>query len=364
MSYDSPRPSPARKAPLPVTGVFVLALLAALYVARPVVVPLLLGVFLSLLLAPIVRGLRRKLRIPTPIGAVLALGLVMGLLGYGVYSLGEPARDWATRLAERWPSVEDRLENFKEPVEDLMEASRQISEATNVGAGEDQPVATMRDENGMFFAVIGSSTQVLLTLLVAVLLAFFSLQSLDSFLAKLVSMLPRMQQKKRAVETSRKVESALSRYLLSITLINGGLGVAVGVAVAIAGLPNPVFWGVLAGLLNFIPYFGAMLGVVVIGVVSLISFDDGARIIAPPLLYAVLNGLESYVVTPLVLGRSLSLSPSVVFVAVLVLGWMWGPAGAFLAVPLAMTAKIAFLEFEALAPLGVLMSEEGAHDAE
>jgi predicted PurR-regulated permease PerM len=164
--------------------------------------------------------------------------------------------------------------------------------------------------------------------------------------------MPTFGDKRRAIAITGDIQRQTSRYLLTITLINAGLGVAQGIAMYFVGLPNPLLWGVMAFVLNFIPYVGALLGAGVVGLVALISFDSMTHAAVAPLVYLALTAVEGQVVTPSVLGRSLVLNPLVIFVAVMFWGWLWGVPGALMAVPLLVVLKAICDNVESWGALG------------
>jgi predicted PurR-regulated permease PerM len=153
----------------------------------------------------------------------------------------------------------------------------------------------------------------------------------------------------------REMEDDVSYYLLTISFINAGLGVAVGTAMFLLGMPNAILWGVMAAVLNFIPYLGALVGIGTVGLVALLTFDEPAWILLPPLVYFTLTTFEAYFVTPSLLARRLTLNPVAVFLALIIFTWMWGAAGALLAVPMLATFKICCDHVEALEPVGVML---------
>src|SRR3546814_6440671 len=124
---------------------------------------------------------------------------------------------------------------------------------------------------------------------------------------------------------------------------------------AMLGLPDPLLWGVLAAILNFIPYAGPILTVGAILLASVVTFSTPVAVFMPPLAFGVLSALEGNVITPLLLGRSLSLNPVIVFVSLLLWGWLLGPAGLLLAVPLLVIAKT---HFDHIEPLAVEIGKE------
>jgi predicted PurR-regulated permease PerM len=203
--------------------------------------------------------------------------------------------------------------------------------------------------------VLSGTTAVTAGLVAAVLLLFFLLASGDTLLRQAVTIAPRLRDKKRVVEIVREMEDDVSHYLLTISLINAGLGVAVGIAMFLLGMPNPILWGAMAAVLNFIPYLGALIGIGTIGLVALLIFDEPARILLPPLVYFALTTFEGYFVTPSLLARRLTLNPLAVFLALILFTWMWGAAGALLAVPMLASFKICCDHIEALQPIGVML---------
>ena len=126
----------------------------------------------------------------------------------------------------------------------------------------------------------------------------------------------------------------LASYYRVVTIVNFGLGVATGIAMAILGMPQPYLWGIIAALVNYVPYAGPVVGTGVLLIVSLITFDEAIYILLPPLTYVVLTSIEGYFVTPTLVGRALHLNPFMVLLAVVFWGWLWGVPGAFLAVPM------------------------------
>jgi predicted PurR-regulated permease PerM len=184
------------------------------------------------------------------------------------------------------------------------------------------------------------------------ILLYFMLASGDLVLRKTVRVLPRLQDKKRAVDIFRQAERDISTYLVTITLVNITLGAVTAAAMYLLGMPNPVLWGVLAAVLNYVPYLGPLTTFGVIALVSLLTFDQLSEAILPPLVFLGLTSLEGQVLTPLFLGRRLTLNPVAVFLALLIWGWLWGIPGILLAVPLLATFKIFCDNIEPLAPIG------------
>jgi len=169
--------------------------------------------------------------------------------------------------------------------------------------------------------------------------------------------LPRLEDKMRAVQVARDVETTVSAYLATVTLINAGLGVAVGLAMWLLGVPNPALWGALAAVFNFIPYLGSIVMAGILTIVSAGTFSDVGQIFLTPAVFLTLTSLEGYLVTPTILGRRLALNHVAIFVSIIFWGWLWGVAGALLAAPLVAVASIIGERIPSLNPLAEFLSD-------
>lgn len=337
---------------LALTGLFVLGLFYTLYFAKPVVLPLVLAALLNFLFSPIVRFLRRW-HVPEAVGAAVVLIAFLGGAGYGAYRLSGPAADWVEKAPSTLERVEYRLRDIKRPVEQVSQAAQQVEEVTRVEGEEGTGQPTVSVESATWSDTLFSQTRQLVAgALILVVLLYFLLASGDLFLRKLVRVMPRMRDKRRAVEIARRVERDISRYLSTITAVNLILAASVSGAMALLGVPNPVLWGVLAGALNFIPYLGAVVTLAVLGVIGLTTFDTLGRSLLVPGSFAALNVLEAYFITPILLGKRLMLNTVVIFVGIIFWGWMWGIPGAILAVPILAAFKIFCDRIEPLRPVG------------
>jgi predicted PurR-regulated permease PerM len=177
-------------------------------------------------------------------------------------------------------------------------------------------------------------------------------------LQKIVRAMPNLSDKKRSLRIVHDVQLEVSRYLLTITVINIGFGATLGLAMTAIGMPNPLVWAVAAALLNYIPYVGAITGIVIAAAVGLITFSTLPMAALPPLAYLALHTLESAFITPLVLGRRLQLNAVAILVALAFGGWMWGIVGALIAVPLLVVVKVFCDHFPTMATFGDFLSAE------
>lgn len=320
-------------------GLFLLALFYTLYLARSFVLPLVLALLFAVLLGPVVIWLNQRLRLPRGLGALAVLALAAGGLFFGIAALGQPAVEWLDRAPRSLSRIEDRLRPLKAPVEKVTEATAGLEKLARLKEGRAPRAVEVRPEP-LIDRVVERTRSVAVGAVMMFILLYLLLVSGDHFLRKLVRVTPSLGGKRKAVEVAHRVQSDLARYLATITAINLGLGVAEGLAMAALGMPNPALWGAMAALFNFVPYLGAVVGTGVVGLVAALSFEEGARWLAPPLVYFALTAAEGYLVTPMILGQRLRLNPVVILLGLLFWGWLWGIAGAFLAVPLLVALKI------------------------
>ena len=332
---------------LAVSGILLLLTLYTLKLASTFFIPVVLALILSFLFASVIRTLSRA-RIPAPVSAALVLLVLLGSLGFGIYKLALPARDWMTKLPQTLRQAERKLKDVKQSVQEVTKATQEVDRLTSLDGGEKtQQVEVKKSTLGE--SLLGPTQEFLIGAGLVFVLLFFLLASGDLFLRKLVSVLPTFHDKKLAVEISRRIEHDISIYLLAITVINVCFGAAVGGCMYLLGMPNPLLWGVMAGFLHFVPFIGAIIGISVVTMVALVTLDSMTMIMLVPVSYLSLNLLEEYLLLPMVMGHRLMLNPVVVFLWLIFWSWLWGVPGALMAVPLLAILKIICDHLEPLA---------------
>jgi predicted PurR-regulated permease PerM len=338
------------------TGLFVLATFYTLYFARDFILPILLAWILSSLLAPIVR-LFKRVRIPEPLSALFIILALLGILSYGVYSLSDPVAAWIHRAPQVLTDVRAKLQNFIQPVAQVQQTTKEIDKMTSLGKDEEAPAVELK-KPGMGEVLLRRAKDLLLGGGVTLILLYFLLASGDLFLLKLVKILPTMENKKVAVEIYRHIEKDVSTYLTVVTLIYIGFGCIIGSAMYLLGMPNPWLWGVMAAVVAYIPYLGALVGLSTVTVVAILTFDDIFRILSVPIIYFTADTIQANLIFPMTLGRRLALNPVVIFIWLIFCGWIWGITGALVAVPLLAIIKIISDQVEQLAPIGEFLGSE------
>ena len=364
-----PAPEVRLDRPVPrwaVIGIFVMLAVGALAYAKVFLTPVILAFLLALVFSPVRRALER-LRLPSGLAAALIMLGLVAAIGTVAVLLSGPVRGWAEDAPQIGARLEDRIRDIRasfgadEGGTSIEEVVDQVTEAA-APEGEDGegPVEVVVQESGPLSTVAATAPAVLVQLILVLVLLFFVLASGDMFYEKIVHVLPRLSDKRRAVRIARDMERTLSRYLLTITLINMGLGVCVGLAMWALGMPDPLLFAVLAWLLNYIPYLGAIGGAGIALIVGLLTFPTTGEAVAPALAYYALTAFEGQFVTPYLIGRNLKLNTVVVFIAVAFWAWLWSIVGMLIAVPLLVAMRVFSEHVPALEAFGKFLSARGA----
>jgi predicted PurR-regulated permease PerM len=344
------------------TGIFLLLLLYTLRIAAPLFVPISLAVLLSLLLSPLVRRMARW-RVPESVGAAIVMLGLITMVGAAVYLLATPAQEWLAKAPETMTLIERRLSGLKEPMESMQAASERMQDLASIDNGQTvRPQTLSVRRPGLLDNVLSGTTRVAAATGLVFFLLFFLLASGDGLLLKLVKLGTSLDQKKRVVGVMRDIQADISRYLVTVTAVNLSLGLITALALYVLDVPNPLLWGAMVGVFNFAPYIGAAVSLVVLTLVGLTAFESLPHALLVPFTFFVLTTLEAYVITPIILGRRLALSTVVVFLAVIICGWMWGIIGALLAVPLVASLRIVCDYIEPLQPIAELLGTENRED--
>ncbi|MFL5495757.1 MAG: AI-2E family transporter [Gemmatimonadales bacterium] len=337
-----------------ITGLFVLAILYTVYLARAILLPIVIALLLDFLLSPAIRGLKR-LRIKEPLGAVLVMLVLLGALGGGVYSLAEPAQAWMARAPQSLERLQAGLREVRRPVEQVTRTAEQVEIATHV-SNSGPPEVLVRGPR-LSERLFGSTQLLVASALETLVLLYFLLAVGDLFLQKMIRVLPQFQDKKKAVAIARQTEASISTYLFTVTLVNLALGAVVTLVMLAVGMPNPMLWGALAGIAEFIPYLGSATLLATLALAGLVTFPSVGHALLVPGSYLAVNIVQSNFVSPVVLGRRLTLNPVAILVGLTFWWWVWGVAGAFIAVPVLATFKIFCDNIESLAPIGEFLGD-------
>jgi predicted PurR-regulated permease PerM len=335
-----------------IIGLFSLGVLYTLFLARDLLLPIFLALLLSLLLRPVVKGLRR-LRVPEALSAaVLVVLLLVGLVG-AAFSLSEPATVWIKRAPVVMHQLEFKLGDLRESVESARRASHQIEQMA--AAADDEAQAVVVRGPSLAEQALTQTQVILAQLFVVLVLLFFFLARGRSMLEQLMGTLTNLEDRINYATIAGTVQKNIAAYLATVTLINTALGVVTTGLMMALGMPNPGLWGVMAGFLNFIPYLGAAVSLMIIALVSALTFDSLLQIALPPMAFLAVTTIEGNFLTPMIVGRRLTLNPIAVFLTILFWGWLWGIPGALMAVPILAVFKILCDAHKPLHSMGALL---------
>jgi len=318
-------------------GLFLLALLAALYVASPIVLPVVLAIVLKLLLQPLVR-LSDRLGVPHGLSAALAILLLALSLAALASGVAGPAASWAGKLPDALPQIQRQLAFLARPIGTVEWMVGQLQGL--MGGGASVPQAPQAHSFNVMGALFSGTTEVAAGLFTTFVVLFYLLVSGETFLRRLVEILPSFAEKRQAVELTLDIERNISAYLLTVTLINVVVGSATGAVMWACGVANPPLWGLIAFVMNFVPILGPMIAVVIFLMASVISLGATWWALLPVGLYFLIHIVEGEIVTPMLMARRFTINPVVIILALVFWYWMWGVPGAILAVPMLAIAKI------------------------
>jgi len=315
-------------------GIFIILFVVALSLARPILLPVASAFVVTMMLGPLsVRA--ERYRVPSIVSAIV-LWLLVVVVFYGVIVLlAAPVVDWIGKGPDIGRSIQEKLRVLDRPLavlQDLRDALLPTDKKGGLGvdimAFIQPAVLIVTPAIGQILIFFGTLFFMLLgrTQLRWVLIAFF-----DEREARL-----------RTIKIMNDIEHNLTGYLSVVTLINVGVGLCGGFAAWVTGLPDPVAWVVLGFILNFIPYIGALMMEAALLMVGLVTFPTLAHALVAPLIFLALATLEGHFITPGIMGRHLTLNPLTVFLSLVFWTWLWGPVGAFLAVPLLIVAQVVF----------------------
>jgi len=348
------RTLPPSAASLASVGLFLIALGSVLYLARVVFIPLAFALMLSFLLSPLVSWLER-FRLPRALGAALVALALLGGVGFAVVELADPATEWIGRSPSVLQGLERKMRPWRRPVKNVSELAERVERITQVDARKAPQEVTL-EKPGMFSTALDTVWAVGAGGLVTLFALYFTLLTGDVLLGRFIAWVPDLRSQRRTAEVLTSIQKGMSRYLRTVFLINLSVGILVALGMYVLHMPNPLLWGALALVVNFVPYVGPFVGILTVGAVALATFDTPTAALMPPLFYLVLASVEGNVITPLILGRTCELDPLAIFVWLLFWGWLWGVPGAIVAVPMLMLIRLTCERSLVLKPVAALLS--------
>lgn len=325
-----------------IIGLFTIAAVATIYILKPVLLPIVLAMLIAAALHPVVEKFHR-MGIPRTIIAGIVLTVFVVSVVFSIWNFADPVSRWVGSVPRQLERVDAAWQELRRPMDEM---AQQVDELTESKKEPYEPTVSIEQEklsNTLFTSGLRGVGYFFLTIVTL----YFMIGYGHHITARL--------RQEMEHDLVGEIVDSVSTYLFTITMINAGLGVAIGAAMWIIGMPDPVIWGLLAFILNFLPYIGAVVGVGLTGFVAMITFDTLTWRLIPPGAYLLLTVFEANFVTPTVLGRRLPINPLVLFTWVIFWGWLWGVTGALLAVPLLVALRLSATHFRRLEFIGDLI---------
>jgi predicted PurR-regulated permease PerM len=339
-----------------IVDIFLMMLVYGLYLGREFLTPVFLAFILATTLTPVVRYMG-KWGVPSAVAATILIAMSAFCFGTLGYFTSEPVSQMIRDAPEIGDKLRERAETVRRMFDKAIQATAQIDKVSeNVDDVTVQKVVVAQP--GVLSRAAGNLLSVGTTLAVTFVLSLFLLASGTLFYQKIIQAFPNLSDKKKALKVIYNIQSEISRYLFTITVINVIVGVVVGSGMWLLGIPNALVWGVASTVLNFLPYVGALIAIVLVGVISIVTFDDTLYALVAPGFILLVHILEGQFLTPMLLGRRLELNAVFVFISISFWSWLWGFVGALMAVPILVIIKVACDNFETLRPIGNFLTAE------
>jgi predicted PurR-regulated permease PerM len=334
-------------------GLLFIAVIAAMYFARDFLLPVVLALFIAITLRPGIRLLAKHSIPPWLAASIFVIVLVIAGLS-AFYLLSGPVASWIGQAPQLSQTFSEKFSGLRSSLDALTNLSEKLQSASvSVDTAAVQEVMVREPALPALVAMLtGYPIQFLITLIATLVISVFLMASGDLFYQKLVRILPNLTERKRALHIVYDIENEVSAYVLTLSAINAGLGVIIAVTFHILGMPLPYLWGLIVFLLNFIPYVGAVSGAALSGFMAVVTFDSLAYAIFVPLAYSLWSLAESEIVKPQILGHRLQMNAVAILLSLAFWTWLWGIAGAAIAVPLLVTIKVFCDHIDGLSGLG------------
>ena len=332
-----------------VFGLFLLALLTAMYFVQAVLMPVVAAAVVAVIFSPVMRWLEHR-RLPSSVSALLIIvGFILAIAAAAT-AVVPTVRELSSQLPQMAARMEFKLADIRASLKSLKEAREKLDKATNVGEGQKpdvMPDATPSPGGGVGEVVFQIGLFAVLT--------FFFLVSRRVYRRRIILAQSTQVARLKVARILRDMGRRVSTYLFTVGMINIALGITIGAALALLGMPAAIVLGFAVVILNFVPVIGSILVIAATAALSLATFDDWGMILAAPGIVLVLHLIESQIISPWLVGRRLEMSPLAVFGGIALLGWMWGAVGAMIAVPLLILLYTFGQHIPVLSPLATLI---------
>lgn len=305
-----------------------LALLFALQVGQVFLAPITLAIVIGLMFGPVADRVER-FGVPPALSAGIVVLMLIGVIAAGVTLFAVPLSEWVARAPMIWNKLQMQLANLQGPLQAIAAFQEQLSSIL----GSDSAMAVTVEDGGQVIGVALLAPAILAQVLIFLASLYFFVATRDHIRISVLSLCASRRMRWRTAHVFRDVEQKVSRFLLSITFINVCVGCAVALAMWAIGMPSPILWGAMAAVLNYIPYVGQGVMVLVLLAIGLGTQTGLQSILLPVACYVAINFVEGQIVTPHFIGRTMTLNPFLIFLSITFWLWAWGPIGGLVAVP-------------------------------
>lgn len=334
-------------------AILLIAILAVAYVARDLLLPIVLALFIALTFRPAIRYCSRH-HVPPLLAAAIVFGILLAGGSSIFYFASGPIAAWFEDAPQMFKEFSERFSGLKSSLDTITDITEKLQDVSKAGDATPVQEVVVRESAlpAIFGIVTGYPIQFLITLLTTLVLAVFLMASGDLFYEKLVRILPNLSARKRALHIAYAIEDEVSAYVLTLSTINFVMGVLVALIFHLLGMPLAYIWGLLAFVFNYIPYIGALSGIVLSAFMAIVTFDSLGYALLVPLAYGACSIIESEVLSPQIMGRSLQMNSVAILLSLAFWTWLWGIAGTALALPFLVTLKVFCDHMEGLSGLG------------
>ena len=320
-----------------VVGLFVVALVVIAFRMASVVVPVVLAWVVAMVLLPVVDGLERRglsRALTSIVLVILLIASIMVIVGV----LTVPLTYWVGRASELGALLKERLQTLGNPFAFFDEIGNALSQVTG---GDKNASAVNLSSSNIVTVILSVLTPVVSETLIFLVALIFNLIYHRDIQSGMLLLFHNDSARQMAKDVLKDIQVNTSIYFGTLTVVNLCLGIATTAMTWLVGLRHPFLWGMLAAVLNFIPYLGPAIVIATLLVVGLVAFSALSHAVIAPLAYLGITALEGQVITPTLIGHRLTINPFLVFLSIACWTWMWGPVGAFLAVPILLCAMVA-----------------------
>jgi predicted PurR-regulated permease PerM len=327
-----------RAAQVSVIGLFVIGTLWCAYASQHVLVPLLLAWAIATIVLPIVKAMQ-KIGIPRVLAAIAVTLLLLSLIIAMVLLLSAPVAYWLGRATYVGALLREKMESFSQPLALLQELQKGLNA---IGSGSANTIKVEPESTSIVSTILSFLTPAISQFVLFTGALIFYLIYRQNLRNAVVFVVENRETRLTILKVLNDIDDHMTTYFGTFTLVNICLGLVAAVLTWATGLPNPLLWGVLACVFNYIPYIGPALVIATLGLVGLLVHPTLSAAAIAPAIYLAVVTIEGQFITPTLMGQRLELNPFAVFLAIAFFAWLWGPLGAFLAVPMLMASSVIF----------------------